>query len=483
MFDRVSKIDKAFRRYPEAPLFARLADECLRRGRLRRAQALCEQGCERFPGYPTGFFLLGRCFELQKMWEEARTAMGQGLRLDPDNPSGYRRLAGVYRNLRNDTLALKCLERAALLDPLSGTLSRELEHMSLAVRQLEPNDEETVVPITVARQPSTDPAVSANGPETDEPVTSEPPVLMVPELMVPEPALATIGEPQELPQSSAATDEDLEAPNDGQVVPDGHQDEGNESLVVPADDPMDDVVGLDVDTVIEMPAVKDLAGKNPNGSSDEPFGQVQPRPEWDPPGVLPPSAATAQFMEEPVDDEVAALGAGLFEDDATDPVQESSTTPGFARPAADAVALPETPRVATPQELDPTEAEPIVDLPMANRHEPEPVAPTVEPVVEPVIESAIESGLTAEVGVAQLTGRRGSDLAELLSEFEETPERPAEETEHGQDPGRPVATVTLAEIYAGQGHHEQALEVYQRVLQADPDNETARRGAAELSIT
>ena len=49
--------------------------------------------------------------------------------------------------------------------------------------------------------------------------------------------------------------------------------------------------------------------------------------------------------------------------------------------------------------------------------------------------------------------------------------------------GEPVATLTLADLYVQQGHHEQALEVYQRVLSADPDNETARRSAAKLSAT
>ena len=41
--------------------------------------------------------------------------------------------------------------------------------------------------------------------------------------------------------------------------------------------------------------------------------------------------------------------------------------------------------------------------------------------------------------------------------------------------------MTLGELYLSQGYHEQALEIYQRVLHTDPDNEAARRGADELS--
>ena len=505
MFDRVSKIEKACRRYPRVPLFARFAEECLRRGRLRRAQTLCKQGCERFPGYPTGFFMLSRCYELQKMWEEARTAMGQGLRLDPDNPSGYRRLAGIYRHLHNDTLALKCLERAALLDPLSETLSHELENMSLALRRIATRDEgiDAAVPVPVERPTPTEPAESANAPgaaapSMPEPVVPEPvvPEPVVPDPVVPDPVVpepASIEEPQELPTPVTAPDEDLDAPYEDPVAEDPVAEDPVAKDSV-AENPVAEAHGIDVDALIEMPAVGDLVGE----SVDEPFGQVQPQPEWDLSEVVSDIAAPDQLVEpvveepvveEPVaeepafdpgvDDEVAALGAGLFEDDARDPVRKPPAPARAGRPAVDAVALPEPPPSAAPQGPARAAAEPVIDLPMKSGPEPEPTAQ----IVRSAGASVREPGAIAEAGVAQLAGRRGSALAELLSEFEETPARPVEETEPGEEAGKPVATVTLAEIYAGQGHHEQALEVYQRVLRADPDNETARRGAAELSIT
>ncbi len=133
MFARTSKVEKAFRRFPRIPLFARLADEYLRKGRPLRAQALCEEGCERFPRYPTGFFVLGRCYEARRMWQQARSATDRGLQLDPGNLSGLRRLAGIHRRLGEGQRALECLQRASALDPLSARLERELASLAAEV--------------------------------------------------------------------------------------------------------------------------------------------------------------------------------------------------------------------------------------------------------------------------------------------------------------------------------------------------------------
>ena len=134
MFARTSKVEKACRRFPRIPLFARLAEEYLGKGRPMRAQALCEEGCQRFPGYPTGFFVLGRCYEARRMWQQARAAIDQGLQLDPGNLAGLRQLAGVHRRLGEGERALECLERASALDPLGPRLKRELASLAAEVR-------------------------------------------------------------------------------------------------------------------------------------------------------------------------------------------------------------------------------------------------------------------------------------------------------------------------------------------------------------
>lgn len=132
MADRLYKLEKAYRQNPEAPLFARLADQYLSRGMVFRALDICEEGCERFPDYTTGFLILSRCYEARDDFEAARKAMGRALRLDPENPGGFKRLSKIYQNLGNSELALKSLEQAARLDPLDGQASEQVQQLTHA---------------------------------------------------------------------------------------------------------------------------------------------------------------------------------------------------------------------------------------------------------------------------------------------------------------------------------------------------------------
>ena len=88
MANSIAKLEKALRRDPDSPRFARLADRYLQRGRTTRALELCQKGCENFPDYATGFIVLSKCYEEQGALEEAREALSQALRLDPENPVG-----------------------------------------------------------------------------------------------------------------------------------------------------------------------------------------------------------------------------------------------------------------------------------------------------------------------------------------------------------------------------------------------------------
>ena len=126
---RISKLEKTRRQNPGVPLFARVADEHLRRGRVSRALALCQEGCERFPDYPTGFLLLGRCYEARGNFEEARNLFEVALRLDPQNSAGFAALSEAYEQLGNITLALQCMRQAAFLDPYSQDLFHEAERL------------------------------------------------------------------------------------------------------------------------------------------------------------------------------------------------------------------------------------------------------------------------------------------------------------------------------------------------------------------
>ena len=144
MADSIAKLEKAFRRDPDSPLFARLADLYLKRGRIERALELCQKGCASFPDYATGFIVLSKCYEQRGALEEAREAMGQALRIDPENPGGYKRLAHLFEQLGVTTLALQSLRQAAYLDPFDDSLAAQIEQTSSPTHQVAPEPEESV---------------------------------------------------------------------------------------------------------------------------------------------------------------------------------------------------------------------------------------------------------------------------------------------------------------------------------------------------
>ena len=140
----VAKLEKAYRRNPQAPLFAHLAEIYLKKGDVPRALTLCLSGCKLFPDYPTGHLILGRCYEVQGDLEDARKALLRGLLLDPVNPSGFARLARVCRQLGDLPMALKSMQKAADLDAFSETAHEEVEALEEELRDHSDDDDSAV---------------------------------------------------------------------------------------------------------------------------------------------------------------------------------------------------------------------------------------------------------------------------------------------------------------------------------------------------
>lgn len=179
MANSIAKLEKAFRRDPDFPHFARLADRYLKRGRTERALELCQKGCASFPDYATGFIVLSKCYEKRGDLEEAREAMGQALRLDPENPSGYKRLAHLFEQLGVTPLVLQSLRQAAYLDPFDASLAKRINRFASQTHQDAPTPE----------------------PEPEELVASA----------ASQPLDAKVAQPQALPPPQPSEDEDRDA--------------------------------------------------------------------------------------------------------------------------------------------------------------------------------------------------------------------------------------------------------------------------------
>lgn len=67
--------------------FAREAALLLRNNEVQQAMELCMAGIQAFPNYPTGYLVLGKCFESVGKKREASAQYQEALKRLPDNPT------------------------------------------------------------------------------------------------------------------------------------------------------------------------------------------------------------------------------------------------------------------------------------------------------------------------------------------------------------------------------------------------------------
>ena len=123
----LAKLERICSRNPASILFARLADELLRRGNVDRAAEVCSEGLRYRPFYPTGHLVMGRCHMAAGRLEEARRELHDTLELDHDNPSANWLLGRIERKLGFEERALHYFRCALAVDPISRLLVAEMD--------------------------------------------------------------------------------------------------------------------------------------------------------------------------------------------------------------------------------------------------------------------------------------------------------------------------------------------------------------------
>ncbi|MBQ40935.1 MAG: hypothetical protein CME15_00625 [Gemmatimonadetes bacterium] len=364
VFDGIRKLEKAFSRHRQLPQFARLADGYLKRGKVLHALDLCREGCEDFPTYAAGHSVLSRCYERRGELEKARTALDRALRLDPENPKGFFRLSRLYGEMGIATLALKSIQQAAALDPFSEEIASQLELLHREppfsssnaadppVREAE-EEESTIHAVgddfvdhqissgataDVLRELPTQPGFEG-GSETAPEVGART-------------AIVELGE-----ASFDATPTDLETSSaSGNAAGEAHS-----GPHTPGESP-------------GAPAVSD-----DGASDDEPFGQVQPLPEWGdqpvPEAMEENDGLSSHSSAQESDHELASLGEGLFGAEdfrAEDPLPAGMSPPADeTEPSVPAESVTGASKAESPPDLgrpagggepsDPTGPAPVVD--------------------------------------------------------------------------------------------------------------------------
>jgi tetratricopeptide (TPR) repeat protein len=500
MADSLAKLEKAHRENPDLPLFARLADLYLRRGRVPQALSLCEKGCERFPWYPTGYLVLSQCYEARGAMEAARRAMGKALLLDPDNPAGFKRLARIYQNLGRAELALKSIRRAARMDPLDPELAERFDELEYVLRRSsvvpspEPFDvlpqevvetsveEERLLESQAAAEPALafldpvgDPEVNPSATVTvealGEAALADPvagsraaamelapdersPAVVEPTPVV-APAVAPAGAAPDRNQAHAAlleAEAALAALGEPSAVPGGVAASAGHPATpsVGGPVPLDLTVLTDTEAEIEPAAVLD---------------QIAAAVDLD----VKPAAAVPEAVDDDLTASAAASASGSAADATGSDPERTAATP---QPdlGSDQVQLPSMPATTTAVEL-PATAGDESGLAAA--------APETKP------------GAAPDDLAISLAVRDEQELVRLLNEIEAEdavappppiPAAPEPPPPSALDEGETfiIATATLAEIYLQQGLAQRAMETYRQVLAHNPGNEAARQRLAEL---
>jgi len=509
MFDDLGKVEKLYRQHPQSPLFARLAHLYLRRGKVERALALCQEGCRRFPHYPTGYLILGQCYQAQGQLEEARSATDQALRLDPENPAGFMRLSKIYQDLGIATLALKSLQQAARFDPLSENLAEQVDQLTYAVRVESAAAAPGAPEATDMRPPPPEPIAVSRPVETTATEETEEPkpfgVVHLPEETPPAPA-----EPEPVAYAGRFQEESLEDLRE-------RSEEAQGALALPPPPAPEPAADLPLEDRPEALFRRgNLAAELPPAAAEpEPFAAPVPEPEPEPQPPTAPAlgedflalgaslmAGDSPLEPEPAADPALLQGEGLFSPAPADPDAIALAPAGeafeeglFSVLAGSAEDQPSVALLLGESAEDLRLDDLITPAPPPSRTEDAvllPEAQAAAPIAKE--ESAAEENPAAEMlpfPAPQKPPRPGrADTGELIRLFQEiesqqhqalAPLRPSgPPTAEPGDPEGRIATVTLAQIYSSQGFIDRAVETYRKILDQDPGNEEIKCRIADL---
>lgn len=103
-------------------LFAHKAFRLLENNQPEEALTLCEQGVKRFPFYAEGHFILGKCYQYLKKFDEAKEEYDRTLLYMPGHVRAMKALAFIYHKKNLPAKTFDILLQAAILNPLDTDL-------------------------------------------------------------------------------------------------------------------------------------------------------------------------------------------------------------------------------------------------------------------------------------------------------------------------------------------------------------------------
>lgn len=485
-------LESRLRDNPKSLLFARLADQYLKRGNSDDALVLCTEGVKHHPYYTTGYFLLARTHVLRKEYDKAEAALKKVLSHDQQYLSAQKLLGDILVKTGWEAAASEHYASVIDADPMEDKVRDLMKRYAVQAEGPKPQ------PVVLPESPPPPEPEPPFLPEADAGPAAQ--TFTPTEPFSPVPETETVIHAPDMDADSDWTDQirefspediDLPVPSPAgrpaaQAPPAEHlaDSETAETAPPPAAEESDSGDGLEslLPDLEEppAPAAPDaspaLAEKEPVSNAEEMVDFTQ---NW----------FDLSSFDNPEEEKTEEPAAGENPQDLELEIQDIETPssgdePGIPpRPAG-----PQAPPLFEKKEpegfLSPSELEPDGHTPAH--------PPAVEPAVQPSVEPAPEPPAQETVKpVPWFKAQKPSGPAEPpaapqtppgLSRPRETdaapPAEPAPKADDRSD--MKIVTSTLGEIYAAQGQFEKAIEVYEALLEKSPNESRFKDKIADL---
>ena len=510
---RIEELRKKFDENPRR-YFAPLANEYRKAGDFDQAIFICQEYLPQQPGHMSGHIVFGQALFEAKRLPEARTVFETALSLDPENLIALRHLADISRDLGDIPAARTWYDRVLHADPRNEEVQAIVEGLGTGSSPVATTAEVPAVATTPA------PVVSPTAKTLPDGSSSAPTVVLsaaaVQEMLkarlgakapgaaetepapAPQPEPEPVAEVELLTLDSTSTVEITSQPASGQI-------EGLEpTSQAPAEMPAFEPLGLETNTVqgaqpdAEAVAAPPLDGLDtisldislPGSSPSAPTAEVP--------------AVSAEPAAAPAGDDGGLLDLGSFSfggTGAASPAAAPAAAPSAAETPIDGghddgmelldLDLPSAPAEPAPPPAEQSVSTMIIDTvksvasPMTDALEAavpmvmdalESAAPAMMDLVDTTIPSVIETVQDVVPSVVEAVVETPTVIMEAIRPPEPPPEPPREPR---TSQSVPIVTETMAQLYLSQGHRDEAIDIYRKLIESRPgDTELRARLAA-----
>ena len=123
----LEELEQLHNQNPDTIIFAYLAAKYVELGMIDKARSLVEKGLRRFPYHAYAYYVLGQCHYQDKNYSRAKSALEKSLSLDEKNPSGWKLMAEIDDTLKSPESAQKGRLNYFLMDPFNKDAVDTLE--------------------------------------------------------------------------------------------------------------------------------------------------------------------------------------------------------------------------------------------------------------------------------------------------------------------------------------------------------------------